>query len=193
VGGSHTRRHLQYPGHSRESVSARPADPEDRNDIRASGPEGLCLAASRSALLAAGTDQRGLIYAVLELADRVKYGVSLDVKSPVLKKPANTIRSCARCFVSDIEDNSWFYESPRNRSRQSMPVHPGLPHQVAPRPSLLAGALVYFLTNPVGDGSEAKRHEIAALERRFVRTHVSVRQVSSRRGPSLTWRIIAPK
>jgi hypothetical protein len=86
-----------------------------------------------------------------------------------------------------------FYESPRNRSRQSMPVHPGLPHQVAPRPSLLAGALVYFLTNPVGDGSEAKRHEIAALERRFVRTHVSVRQVSSRRGPSLTWRIIAPK
>ncbi len=79
-----------------------------------SGPEGLCLVAGntggRSALLAAGTDERGLVYAVLELADRVKYGTSLEVKSPITEKPANTIRSCARCFVSDIEDKSWFYD-----------------------------------------------------------------------------------
>ena len=78
------------------------------------GPEGLYLAAGntggRSVLLAGGTDQRGLVYAVLELADRVKYGTSLDVKSPIKEEPANTIRSCARCFVSDIEDKSWFYD-----------------------------------------------------------------------------------
>src|SRR5271169_3132993 len=51
------------------------------------GPEGLYLAAGktggRSVLLAGGTDQRGLVYAVLELADRVKYDTSLDVKSPI--------------------------------------------------------------------------------------------------------------
>jgi hypothetical protein len=78
------------------------------------GPEGLGLltgrAGGRSALLAAGTDERGLVYAVLEVADRVKYGSSLDLKSPILEKPANTIRSCARCFVSDVEDKSWFYD-----------------------------------------------------------------------------------
>src|SRR5579864_8617090 len=42
------------------------------------GPEGLALVegntGGRPALLAAGTDERGLVYAVLELADRVKYG-----------------------------------------------------------------------------------------------------------------------
>jgi hypothetical protein len=78
------------------------------------GPEALGLAvgkvSGRSALLASGTDERGLVYAVLELADRVKYGSTLDLKSPILEKPANAIRSCARCFVSDIEDKSWFYD-----------------------------------------------------------------------------------
>jgi hypothetical protein len=78
------------------------------------GPEGLYLAAGntggRSVLLAGGTSERGLVYAVLELADRVKYGSSLDVKSPIAEQPANAIRSCARCFVSDIEDKSWFYD-----------------------------------------------------------------------------------
>lgn len=78
------------------------------------GPEGLALvegnAGGQPALLAAGTDERGLVYAVLELADRVKYGSPLDVKSPVVEKPANQIRSCARCFVSDIEDKAWFYD-----------------------------------------------------------------------------------
>ena len=78
------------------------------------GPEGLSLAEGkaegRPALLASGTDERGLVYAILELADRVKYGSPLDVKSPIVEKPANEIRSCARCFVSDIEDKSWFYD-----------------------------------------------------------------------------------
>jgi hypothetical protein len=78
------------------------------------GPEGLGLVAGKvggkSALLVSGTDERGAVYAVLELADRVKYSSSLDVKSPIVEKPANNIRSCARCFVSDVEDKSWFYD-----------------------------------------------------------------------------------
>jgi hypothetical protein len=79
-----------------------------------SGPEALSLAmgkaGGRSILLASGSDARGLVFAVLELADRLKYGSSLDVKSPIVEKPANTVRSCARCFVSDVEDKSWFYD-----------------------------------------------------------------------------------
>jgi hypothetical protein len=78
------------------------------------GPEGLSLVAGaaggRSVLLAAGADERGVVYSVLEIADRIKYGSPLDIKSPILEKPANTIRSCARCFVSPIEDKAWFYD-----------------------------------------------------------------------------------
>src|SRR5215472_8165762 len=78
------------------------------------GPEKLSLATGNaggnSALLAAGTDERGLTYAVLELADRVRFGSSLDIKSPIAEEPANTVRSCARCFVSDVEDKAWFYD-----------------------------------------------------------------------------------
>ena len=79
-----------------------------------SDPESFALvpgnAGGRPALVAAGADERGLVYAVLELADRVKYGSSLDIKSPIREKPANAIRSCARCFVSDVEDKSWYYD-----------------------------------------------------------------------------------
>jgi hypothetical protein len=77
-------------------------------------PESFSLVAGnaggRNALVAAGADERALVYAVLELADRVKYGSSLEMKSPIQEKPANAIRSCARCFVSDVEDKSWYYD-----------------------------------------------------------------------------------
>jgi len=82
-----------------------------------STPEALCLVPgrldARSVLLAAGSDPRGLVFAVLELADRARYGegsAALEIRTPVVEKPANVIRSCARCFVSDIEDKSWFYD-----------------------------------------------------------------------------------
>ena len=67
-------------------------------------------AGRRRALLAGGTDERGLVYAVLELADRTMYGSPLDVQAPVIEKPANVVRSCAKCFVSDVEDKAWFYD-----------------------------------------------------------------------------------
>jgi hypothetical protein len=79
-----------------------------------SSSEALCLVpghlGGKSALLAGGSDARGLVYAVLELADRVNYGSTLDIKTPVVEKPANVVRSCARCFVSPVEDKSWFYD-----------------------------------------------------------------------------------
>jgi hypothetical protein len=108
------------PGSGRRIIVAGMENSSARQILKAAnislprGPEGLCLTmgntGGKSALLAGGTDERGLVYAVLELADRVKHDSSLDIKSPIVEKPANNIRSCARCFVSDIEDKSWFYD-----------------------------------------------------------------------------------
>jgi len=80
--------------------------------------ESLCVVSGavggRPALLASGSDVRGIVYAVLELADRATYaeaGVDpLMVRTAIVEQPANTIRSCARCFESDVEDKAWFYD-----------------------------------------------------------------------------------
>lgn len=63
-------------------------------------------------LLACGSDARGLMYAVLELADRIKYSddpiQALKTQAPVAERPFNQVRSVARLFVSDVEDKPWF-------------------------------------------------------------------------------------
>jgi hypothetical protein len=79
-------------------------------------PEALGLVpgklAGKQVLMACGNDQRGLIYALLELADRVNNSTrpfeSLSIQKPVIERPANVIRSINRLFVSDIEDKPWF-------------------------------------------------------------------------------------
>ncbi len=91
---------------------------KDAKTSMPSSAEALCLVpgnlGGRAALLAGGSDTRGLLYAVLELADRVKHGnaagAALEVRTPVVEKPANVIRSCARCFVTPVEDKAWFYD-----------------------------------------------------------------------------------
>lgn len=68
--------------------------------------------AGKQVLLACGHDERGLVYALLELADRVQNAaeplVSLNIQKPIVEQPANTIRSLTRLFVSDIEDKPWY-------------------------------------------------------------------------------------
>jgi hypothetical protein len=68
----------------------------------------------KQVLLACGYDVRGLVYALLELADRVKHSDrpldSLNIQKPVIEKTANTIRSLNRLFVSEIEDKPWYYD-----------------------------------------------------------------------------------
>src|SRR5439155_15651500 len=63
-------------------------------------------------LLACGNDSRGLAYALLELADRVIHAeeplAALDIRQPVVERPANPVRSVTRLFASDVEDKSWF-------------------------------------------------------------------------------------
>jgi len=80
--------------------------------------EALALArgkiGNRPVLLAAGSDARGLVYALLELADRVNFSAdplaTLKAVKPVSERPANSIRSIARGFNSDVEDKSWFQD-----------------------------------------------------------------------------------
>ena len=79
-------------------------------------PEALGLAHGtafgKPLLLASGYDERGLIYALLELADRVKNADSpltdIRVFKTTIEQPANKVRGLNRLFVSDIEDKPWY-------------------------------------------------------------------------------------
>ena len=79
-------------------------------------PEALGLVegvlGGRQLLLACGYDARGLVYALLELADRVNHGAhpreALHVPEPIIEKPAVRIRSIYRAFCSEIEDKGWY-------------------------------------------------------------------------------------
>ncbi|MGD0251654.1 MAG: twin-arginine translocation signal domain-containing protein [Verrucomicrobiota bacterium] len=79
-------------------------------------PEAMALARGkvepRIVLLASGSDARGLVYALLELADRVNFAAdpvaTLKAVKPVSERPANAVRSVGRAFVSNVEDLSWF-------------------------------------------------------------------------------------
>jgi hypothetical protein len=66
----------------------------------------------KQVLLACGYDVRGLVYALLELVDRVQYSDqpfgSLTIHKPIIERPANAVRSVSRLFVSEIEDKPWF-------------------------------------------------------------------------------------
>jgi hypothetical protein len=66
----------------------------------------------RPILLTGGSDARGLVYALLELADRVNFSAeplaALKIEKPLSERPANVIRSVSRGFNSDVEDKSWF-------------------------------------------------------------------------------------
>jgi hypothetical protein len=80
--------------------------------------ESLALASvkyeGRRALLACGGDVRGLMYALLEIADRVRHSSSpmeaLTLPESTVEQPFNATRSIGRLFVSDVEDKPWFYD-----------------------------------------------------------------------------------
>ena len=81
-------------------------------------PEALAIVAGeadgRRLLVATGSDVRGLVYAVLELADRAEHSSDpiAELRRPdrIVERPANRIRSIARLFTSDVEDKSWYYD-----------------------------------------------------------------------------------
>lgn len=82
-------------------------------------PEALGLvpggSSGRPLLLAGGSDERGLVYAVLELADRVELASegplsALRIDAPIVQRPANAVRSVARLFASEKDDKPWFHD-----------------------------------------------------------------------------------
>ncbi|MFD0677747.1 MULTISPECIES: hypothetical protein [unclassified Paenibacillus] len=72
------------------------------------------VAQSIAAIAVIGADIRGLIYGVLELADRVQCSdeplAALAEIESYREQPANRIRSISRSFCSEIEDKPWFYD-----------------------------------------------------------------------------------
>ncbi|MGA2149743.1 MAG: glycoside hydrolase family 20 zincin-like fold domain-containing protein [Bryobacteraceae bacterium] len=95
----------------------RPQRAENQLSIVASGnlalqPEGIRLATTGSTILVQGGDPRGLVYALLELADRVRLqpGTALKISTPIVESPANPVRSVMRQFTSELLDKPWFYD-----------------------------------------------------------------------------------
>ena len=88
----------------------------DAGAAPADGPETLAIASAalggREALVAAGSDARGLSYALTDLADAVALADDPDraLRPPAVirERPANRVRSVMRLFVSDVEDKPWF-------------------------------------------------------------------------------------
>lgn len=80
--------------------------------------EGFRLApaklSSKPGVRASASDARGYVYALTELADRVRHAsdpvAALTLGGPLQEQPANTVRSIARAFVSEVEDKSWYYD-----------------------------------------------------------------------------------
>jgi hypothetical protein len=80
------------------------------------GSERLALLSARvsgrDVRVACGSDARGLMYALLELADRVRTGAgvaaALALRTPSVEAPANPVRSVMRQFVSEPLDKGWF-------------------------------------------------------------------------------------
>ncbi|MGD1876844.1 MAG: hypothetical protein ACFB13_05000 [Kiloniellaceae bacterium] len=81
-------------------------------------PESFAIFAGSGAasegLYVYGADLRGLIYAILELADRAECTGSLPDAAafavPLVERPAAAVRSISRCFQSDVEDRAWFHD-----------------------------------------------------------------------------------
>jgi hypothetical protein len=68
----------------------------------------------RRAIVACGADARGLVFALLDLSDRVRHGPALDaalaLAEPIVEQPANAVRSVMRQFTSEPLDKPWFYD-----------------------------------------------------------------------------------
>lgn len=85
--------------------------------VLSSEPESLALVPFSSdghhGILACG-DARGLLYALLELADCIENSESplsmLEQQPAVAERPFNSLRSIGRLFCSDVQDKPWFYD-----------------------------------------------------------------------------------
>jgi hypothetical protein len=76
--------------------------------------EAFCIVADPDpgGVTACGADARGLVYAVLELVDRLQHVddpvEALRPRRPLVEQPTNRVRSVARLFCSETADLEWF-------------------------------------------------------------------------------------
>ncbi|MBZ9938466.1 hypothetical protein LB518_19355 [Mesorhizobium sp. BR1-1-16] len=76
-------------------------------------PESYALFETEGGIGIWGADERGLVYALTELADRVSHAVpgeALFGQFPIAETPTAAVRSIARLFCSEEEDKIWFYD-----------------------------------------------------------------------------------
>ncbi len=66
------------------------------------------------AILLSAIGQRGFVYGLLELAERVQFNsdlaTGLHLAAAIEEHPANQVRSISRLFCSEIEDKPWYYD-----------------------------------------------------------------------------------
>jgi hypothetical protein len=82
------------------------------------GAECFLLAPGRQggvpATLVCGSDVRGFVYGLLELAERVRFSANpesaLHLTKLLKEKSANEVRSVGRYFCSELEDKAWYYD-----------------------------------------------------------------------------------
>lgn len=92
---------------ARQTGAELPAAPESFAMMRGTWDGSSCL-------LVTGADTRGFVYALLELADRVKHSADplaqLQQIAQLADAPTMPVRSVKRLFSSEIEDKPWFYD-----------------------------------------------------------------------------------
>ena len=68
----------------------------------------------KPAILVTGVDVRGIVYGLLELADRARSSPdaisSLHLAAPLIESTPNRVRSVSRGFCSEVEDKLWYYD-----------------------------------------------------------------------------------
>jgi hypothetical protein len=88
------------------------------NRPRFTQPESMALIPGNykgtPAILVTGSDARGIIYGLLELAERIRLSddplIALHLSAPLVETTPNKVRSVLRAFCSEIEDKAWFYD-----------------------------------------------------------------------------------
>ncbi|QQA44321.1 hypothetical protein [Pelagovum pacificum] len=88
--------------------------------------EALALWQRDGATVAWGSDERGLVYALTELADRARHAedhaAPFAGELPLSERPSAPIRSIARLYCNESEDSGWYHDRDGWRDYLSMLV-----------------------------------------------------------------------
>jgi hypothetical protein len=100
------------------AVAVTPAKDSQRSSPKPAGAEHFQLVPGRFGttpmVLVLASDERGYVYGLLELAERVRFGSdvmpALHLAQTIDERPANEIRGVGRYFCSETEDKPWLYD-----------------------------------------------------------------------------------